>query len=350
MAAVALFMAILWLTEALPLSITALLPLVLFPLLGIMPAKAVSARYVNEIVFLLIGAFLLAQAIEKCRLHHRLAFLALTAAGDRLPRLFLGLLFLTAFFSMWIANTAATSVMLPMALAVLTRFEVGLSREEHHRAQAALLLLIAYSASIGGMLTPVGTPPNLVFARLYLETTGREINFLSWVLLTLPIGLVMLLALFGWFYFRWLRKLPPLTGLLGQHTLPKISLEERWVATVFGLTALLWLTRKGLTIGGETLFSGWQSWLPYGRYLHDSSVAMVAALLLFTIPVRGRPVLDDRALKELPWGTILLFGGGFALAAGERSNGGHCGCRFYARFPRSSAPHYSNGHRDYFPN
>lgn len=326
MAAVAALMAVLWLTEALPLAVTALLPLVLFPLLGIAATKAVAAKYMNATVFLLLGGFLIAQALERWGLHRRIALAVLGTFGGRPLAVVTGFVCATAFLSMWISNTAATLVMLPIALAVLGRFETALPGDQARRFAAALLLSLAYAASMGGVMSLVGSPPNLVFARLYQETAGIEVDFLRWMLVGVPVGASLLAVLVGYLYAVCLRRLDGGVDLSAavaaeRAALGPMSREEKRVAAVFGLTALLWTTRKGVTVGAVRI-PGWQAWLPHGELVDDGTVAIAMAVLLFLIPARGRTtLLDTGVFARLPWGVVILFGGGFALASGFRDSG-----------------------------
>jgi len=330
MAAIAILMALLWITEAIPLAATALLPLVLFPLFGIAATKAVAAKYMNSTVFLLLGGFLIAQAMERWQLHRRIALAVLTWFGGKPVSLMIGFMAATAFLSMWISNTATTLVMLPIALAILTRFEELLGPQASHRFAVVLLLAIAYSASIGGMMTLVGTAPNLVFARLYEETVGEEVDFLRWMLIGLPVGMTMLVVLVFYLWGVYLRKFPKIdrleTIVAQERALQgKISNEEKSVALVFAVTALLWISRKGVTMNGFHL-PGWQQWLAFGKLVDDGTVAIAMATVLFFVPARNETgqrttLLDQAVFMRLPWPVVILFGGGFALASGFEHSG-----------------------------
>ncbi|MDQ7089556.1 MAG: SLC13 family permease [Methylococcales bacterium] len=214
MTAVALMMTVFWMTEAIPLAVTALLPLVLFPILGIASTKATAGQYMNSIVFLLIGGFMIALAMQRWNLHRRIALTILVLFGGHPTRLVCGFVMATAMLSMWISNTATTLVMLPIALAILARCETILTVEELHKFSVGLLLSIAYSASIGGMMTLVGTAPNLVFARFYEMTMGELMGFFEWMLIAVPIGLLlMLISLLVIIFIMYLQKLPPLKSV-----------------------------------------------------------------------------------------------------------------------------------------
>ena len=330
MAAIAVLMSIFWVTEAIPLAATALLPLVLLPLSGIASSKNVAAQYMNSTVFLLIGGFLIALAMQRWNLHKRIALSILVLCGGHPVSLLFGFMLATAGLSMWISNTATTLVMLPIALAILSRYGDTLNNEQAHRYGVALLLSIAYSASIGGMMTLVGTAPNLVFSRFYEMATGETVGFAQWMLLSMPVGMIMLLSLALMMKLLFLQQLPA-SGALKQlvqheqHQLGKISLEEQSVLVVFIITALLWITRKSLHIADVSLL-GWSEIFIFGKMMDDGSVAIAMAALLFFIPARkadGKQtrLLTEEVFSKLPWSVVLLFGGGFALAYGFAESG-----------------------------
>jgi len=329
-AAVALWMAIWWITEAVPLSVTALLPVVLMPALGIQDGKEVSKAYFNWIVFLFLGGFLVAAAMQRWNLHRRIALRVLLMCGARPLRVLLGFMGVSAFLSMWISNTATAMMMVPIAMAVVLRLEDLVGAGRVARYGAGLLLGIAYSTSIGGIATLVGTPPNMVLAGL-LDTQfpdAPEVSFAKWMLFGVPVALVLFagLAVYLALVFRpsgdgvaiekddlhrQLRELGPMT------------MEEKVVLVDFTALALLWMTRAGFEFNSFKL-PGWGSLFPRSEFLNDGSVAIGMALLLFFIPTRrdgATRILDANAIGELPWGIVLLFGGGFALASGFEASG-----------------------------
>ncbi len=330
MAAVAVLMSIFWVTEAIPLAATALLPLVLFPVLGIASSKDVASQYINSTVFLFVGGFMIALAMERWQLHKRIALNILALCGTSPALLVMGFMLATAGLSMWISNTATALVMLPIALAIISRYEQTLSIEQAHRFSVGLLLSIAYSASVGGMLTLVGTAPNLVFARFYEIATGTTISFAQWMLIALPVGILILVLLAIVLAGIYLRNLPGSKRLKQlimdeKRQLGRISTEEISVLIVFLLTAVLWITRKGLIIG-DLVIIGWSGLFEYGGLIDDGSVAIAMASLLFFIPVRQQAdgqvrLLDEKVFLQLPWAVIILFGGGFALAYGFSESG-----------------------------
>jgi len=325
MLAVAIWMAIWWLSECVPLALTSLLPLLLFPLTGIAEGSATAGRYTNSVIFLFIGGFLIAQAMENTRLHHRIALLMLCRFNASPMKLAVGFALATAFLSMWISNTATAMLMVTIALPLLGRLADEHGSEAMAPVTAALLLVIAYSASIGGMGTPVGSPPNLVFLEtMRANLPGLTPSFLQWMMVGIPmmvIGLTVMLLL--------LRS--QLAGVKWQSdnrealraslaALGPMQRGEKWVAWILGITAVLWMTRTGLKTDSFTL-PGWSSLLPY-KGIDDGTVAMLGASLLFLVRGQERqPILGGGAFGRLPWDIVLLFGGGFALAYGMQHSG-----------------------------
>lgn len=330
MAAVAIMMSVFWLTEAIPLAATALIPLCLLPVLGIAPSKVVAAQYMNSTVFLLVGGFMIALAMQRWHLHKRIALNVLALFGGRPSWLLIGFMIATAGLSMWISNTATTLMMLPIALAVLDRYEHLLTPPQAHRFTVILLLSIAYSASIGGMMTLIGTAPNLVFARYFETVSGYAIGFAQWMLIAMPIGLGMLVVSALVIVFCYLKKLPASTQLkqviIDERTaLGKMRYEEKAVLMLFIATAVLWITRKGAVLGDLRVY-GWGDKVSFGPMIDDGTVAIAMALLGFFIPARqvdGKKttLLNARVFADLPWAIVLLFGGGFALAYGFSESG-----------------------------
>lgn len=311
-AAIAAWMAIWWMTEALPLGITSLLPLVLFPLSGVAPIRAAAAPYANPLIFLFLGGFLLALALQRWGLHRRIALAVLSRSGTQ-PHAVIGTFMLvTAALSMWVSNTATTAMMVPLALSVLAVME-----ETRHTFAKALLLGIAYGASIGGVATLVGTPPNALLAGFMAETYRAEIGFAQWMIIGLPVSLTML-ALTWWLLTRVLFKLPPAETAGAdaladaRAALPPISRAEKLTAVVFAATALAWLFRPLLI----KVFPG--------LGLSDSGIAMMAAVLLFAVPVslsRAEFLMNWEWARKTPWDILLLFGGGLSLAAAIQKTG-----------------------------
>ncbi len=314
-AATALLMVIWWVTEAIPIPATALIPLVTFPLLGVLDTTRVAHSYAEPPVFLFLGGFLLALAMEKWGLHRRIALLTLGLFGTSKRSLVLGFMVASAFLSMWISNTATTMMMLPIVSAVLARFDQD---KDAANFSVALLLGVAYAASVGGIGTLIGTPPNIVLVgQLEQLFPGQnQLDFGRWMLMALPLVLVMVPAI--WFYL--VRLAAPVSADKGKQkvdfkaeaqSLGPMNRGEKIVLTVFLLTAMAWILRRPVLA----------EWLPA---LNDTHIAIAAALVLFAIPVdwqRRHFAMDWQQAQRLPWGVLLLFGGGFALAGGMESSG-----------------------------
>jgi solute carrier family 13 (sodium-dependent dicarboxylate transporter), member 2/3/5 len=329
-AAVAAWMAIWWMSGAVPLAVTALLPIVLFPTLNIMSAKAVPAYYVNDVIFLFLGGFLVALAMQHWDLHRRIALRLLLFFGGKPSRVLLGFMTPTFFLSMWISNTATTMMMVPIALSVVLRLEESGDNPAVRRFSLGLLLAIAYSASIGGTATLIGTPPNASFVAIMENTFPKAppISFASWFVFGFPMALVLLLILWAMIRWRFLRGGEDvdvdIAAIRAQYdSMGRMSFEQRVVFVVFVSMALLWLTRSGIRVDALHI-PGWSALFPNPGYLRDGTVAIAMALILFAIPSRSRPetrVLNWEIARGVPWDIILLFGGGFALAGGFSQSG-----------------------------
>ncbi len=336
-AAVAVLMACWWIGEALPLAVTALLPLVLFPLLGVMNSKAVASQYLDDNVFLFVGGFIIALAMERWHLHKRIALRILLLFGTQPRRILLGFMVATGFVSMWISNTAATMMMVPIALAILVKLEETEGKEAVRGLSVAVLLGVAYSASIGGIATLVGTPTNLTLGTNLLKRfpDAPPVTFTTWLLLGLPLAGAMLLAAWAVLAYRFVPKAHRLTterDLLRREyaALGPMSFAEKVVLADFCVLVLLWLTRATVTIGGLQLY-GWTELLPKELvndrrvpFVQDGSVSIAAAVALFLIPARPgsrETVMNWPTAVKLPWDVVLLFGGGFALAGGFAESG-----------------------------
>lgn len=329
-AGVAIWMAVWWLTEAVPLAVTSLLPLVFFPALGVVSASDIASQYTNDIVFLFVGGFIVALAMEKWNLHKRIALHVILTIGGGPRRTLLGFMLATAVLSMWISNTATAMMMVPIAGAVLTRWDSLFPSERVRPLGIGLMLGIAYSASIGGMATLVGTPPNLVFAQLFHIQFEHApfVTFAEWMGFGLPVSVIFLFIVWGVLAFMYTRgpKTAGSTKDIFQKELKglgKTSYEERMVLVVFGVLALLWVTRETLNIGSLTI-PGWSELFPSPDFIGEGTPAIALATLLFIIPSKrgekGR-LMDWPTARKLPWGIVLLFGGGFALAAAIKQSG-----------------------------
>ena len=311
------------------------MPLALFPLLGAVGAKEVAHAYADPLIFLFLGGFFLAAAIEKWDLHRRIALGVLHIVGSSPSRIVLGFMLATAVLSMWISNTATAMMMYPIAVAVVRQRVRSLPsdlpearRDEVERGFGLVVMLaVAYSASIGGTGTLIGTPPNVILAGQYekMFPEAPPIGFAQWMLVALPIVALSLFACWAYLVHfvapRDVRKdlgAPPAgrSGRLELEQLGKITKPERRVLVLFLLTAVLWVTRKSLAIG-DFHIPGWSGLLPHPEYVRDSTVAIFMGLLLFALPAgtgRDTRLLDWESVKTIPWGILILFGGGFAIA------------------------------------
>lgn len=341
--AITAWVALWWITEALPIAVTSLLPLVLLPLFGLKGAGEVARLYMEDLLILLLGGFLLALALERWGLHRRLALFVLGLLGGAPRRLVVGCALASALVSMWISNSGTTLVLLPIALAVGRRLARELPAETGARVERALLLAIAYGATAGGLGTYVGTPPNLVFRERYVRDFGAgtpggppEISFLEWMVAFAPLAL--LLTLVVGVVLAW--RLPKVDGGATRAAvraeaaeLPRWSLGELLVSLLFCAAALLWITREPFDVGGQSWFGWGRLHWPKG-WVSDGTVAMALTLLCFVIRVKpapgmaaprhgGRVALLDwsEAESKMPWGILLLFGGGFALGDAFQSSG-----------------------------
>lgn len=329
MAAIASLMAIWWITEAAPLAVTALLPVVLFPLLGITSGEKTSQAYFNSTIFLFLGGFFLALAMEKWNLHKRIALKIILALGAEQQKIILGFMTASAFLSMWISNTATAVMMLPIGLAIIHHLEKEFSIERVSKFSVALMLGIAYSCSIGGVATIIGTPPNLSYQRIFhiIFPDANEITFAQWSIIFVPFSLVLLITAWKILIFIFLRKSEQLVFdkaiIRNQYSaLGKKSFEERVVQFVFIAVAILWIFRAKIELG-FVIIPGWGSIFANEKYLNDSAVAIFFSILLFIIPSKNKneKILDIEIFKKIPWDVILLFGGGFALANGFIESG-----------------------------
>lgn len=324
-AAVAVLMAFWWMTEAIPVYATALVPLVLFPLFGINSVGTTAESYGHEIIFLFLGGFVLALALERWGLHKRLALNVLAAVGSRPGRVVAAFMAVSAFLSMWVTNTATTIMLLPVAVSVIRMLPGDELDDGSVDSPFALCLLlgIAYASSIGGIGTIVGTAPNVFTVSFLREEAGIDISFLDWMKFGVPLVIVFVpltwLILTRWVYPLKRNTLPGVDAMLGEErdNLPSFSRAEKLTLVVFVTTALLWVTRPlltGIEFAGVRPLAG----------LTDPGIAIAAALALFLIPVNWRSgefLMDWETAVRLPWGLLLLFGGGLALAAALVSTG-----------------------------
>ena len=318
MLGITIWIAIWWVSEAVPIAVTSLLPIVLFPISGILEVGATTSAYGDKYVFLYLGGFLVAIAIEKWNLHKRIALHIISLIGTNIYRIILGFMVATAFLSMWISNTATAVMMLPMGMSIVSVLKDNPTTDENENSifGKTLMLSIAYAASIGGIATLIGTPPNLVFAGFVQKTYGIEISFGQWIQFGLPISIILLVI--AWYYLTRVAyqfkqiEFPggkeEINRLLAQ--IGSMKNEEKAVLFVFILTAFCWITRSFLL---QKLIPG----------IDDTAIAIGAAILLFIIPSnkKGNSLLVWEDAIKIPWGIILLFGGGMALATGFQTTG-----------------------------
>ncbi|SFS72397.1 solute carrier family 13 (sodium-dependent dicarboxylate transporter), member 2/3/5 [Zhouia amylolytica] len=312
------WMATWWITEVIPIAVTALLPILLFPLSGAMDIQSTTAAFGHKYIFLYMGGFILAIAIEKWKLHKRIALHIIKLIGTNVSKIILGFMVATAFLSMWISNTATSVMMLPIAMSIVSQLKDNplTETDENLIFGKALMLSIAYSASIGGIATLIGTPPNLVLAGFVQETYNIEISFWNWARFGFPIAIILLII--AWIYltrvaFKFNQKEFP-GGKEEIDTLLKalgpMKREEKTVLAIFSLTAVCWISRSYLL---EPLIPN----------IDDTIIAMAAGFILFIIPSqkKNEAIISWKEAVKLPWGIILLFGGGMALASGFQVTG-----------------------------
>ncbi|MFD2165922.1 SLC13 family permease [Thalassotalea euphylliae] len=309
-AAVTSLTVIWWVSEALPIPATSLVPFALLPLFGVIDHKTAASALGSHVILLLMGAFMLSKALERSNVHERLAIYMVRMVGlSSGKRLVFAFMLASAMLSMWISNTATTLIMLPIALAIVHKIS-------NPKLTIALVLGIAYSASLGGVATPIGTPPNVIFMGVYQENVGQEMGFLAWMKIGVPIVLISLP-----FMALWLtRNIKTSLDI----ELPKLApwrSEEKRVLVVFGLTALAWITR-------QEPFGGWTGLLGL-KGIGDSTIALAAVVVMFIVPSgekdkttgQKKRLLDWETAQSIPWGMLLLFAGGIAIAKGFVSSG-----------------------------
>jgi len=328
--AIALLMAIWWITEAIPLAVTALIPVALFPLFGVVDGKTISSMYFNHLIFLFIGGFLMAFAMERWNLHRRIALRILLIFGISPGRILLGFMLATSFLSMWMSNTATAMMMVPIALSIIMKLEESLGQVKMGKYSIGLLLGIAYSASVGGIATLVGTPPNLSFARIvsiiFPEMT--EISFADWFIYAIPVTILLFIVTWILLYLMYKPKESwekvQLNDFKEEYkALGKAKTEEKIVLILFTILAFLWIFRLGFNIQSFAI-PGWSRLFKTPSFINDGTVAIFIALLLFIIPSKskkGERLMNWETANKIPWNIVLLFGGGFALAQGFVDSG-----------------------------
>lgn len=314
--ALALLMASWWITEAMPISVTALLPILLIPILGIDTIKNAVSPYANPLIYLFLGGFMIAIAMERWNLHRRIALNIIKSVGTSPSSIIIGFIISSAFLSMWVSNTATSLMMLPIALSVLELVDRESKDTEKYNFEIVLVLCIAYACNIGGMGTLIGTPPNALLAGFIDSNYGVELGFLQWMMVGIPIMIVslplMYLILTKVVYPINLKEIPGGEELINKELaeLGEITNPEKKVAVVFVATALLWISRPLIT-----------NIIPQ---LTDTGIAIAACVALFLIPVDDEEngfVLEWKDTKKLPWGVLILFGGGLSLASAISNTG-----------------------------
>jgi solute carrier family 13 (sodium-dependent dicarboxylate transporter), member 2/3/5 len=329
MAGVAVWMCIWWFSEAVNLAITALVPVFILPILGISNAKDIAQQYSDSIIFLFIGGFMLAFAIEKWNFHKRIALKILSKVGHSPSTILLGVMLSSFLISNWISNTATTMMLFSAVFALIQETKEHITGKSK-KFGAALLLGLAFSATIGGMATPVGTPPNMYFFKAFKEAFPLEsnLNFFKWSLIGYPIATTFLF--FTYYILNWYFIKNKCQLIIGKNyfkenykKLGKFSYEEKWVFALFVMCILLWFTRADIEFG-SIHFKGWNHLFVNPKYIDDSLVAILAALILFLVPSKKNKneallVWDDA--KKLRYDIILMFGSGFALAYGFEVSG-----------------------------
>ena len=321
-AAVTALMAIWWITEAIPIPATALIPVALFPFLGVMKASEATAPYANHLIFLFLGGFMIAMTMERWNLHRRIAIRTILIVGDTPSRIILGFMLATAVLSMWISNTATAMMMVPIGLSILKQTGDTMSGDPklaniHNSFSTSLMLGIGYAASIGGVATLIGTPPNILMAGFIEESWGVEIGFGNWMAFALPLSFTMLIL--TWIYLtKVLFPVKEISGIGNKNSmkaelekLGPMSREEKMILIVFIVVALGWISRGFIN-------------LPFIKYISDSTIAISGALVLFMLPVnfnKGEFLLNWKTAVKIPWDVIILFGGGLSLAHGFTLSG-----------------------------
>jgi sodium-dependent dicarboxylate transporter 2/3/5 len=321
---VALWMITWWITESAPIPVTALIPLTFFPLLGIMPMKAAASPYADPIIFLFMGGFFIALALEKHRLHERIALSLIRITGTSGNGIILGFLIATGGISMWISNTATAMMMLPMAMSVVNLLKKHPDQQIHQFDKAernfalGLMLVVGYAATLGGMATIIGTPPNVVFVGLLEKFYDRTISFGDWMIVGVPVSFTLLfltyLIVTKVLYPNGLKHIEGTQHLIHSklEELGLISREEKIVLFIFILTSFLWIFQEAIN-----LFIG-------QPVLNDTNVAMFGGILMFLVPVdlaKMEFLLTWKDTQKMPWGILLLFGGGMCMAEGLKITG-----------------------------
>lgn len=324
-AAVVLLMSIWWISGAIPIYVTAFVPLAMFPLLKILPAAETAQNYGHGYVLMLLAGFILAKAIESQNLHRRIAFFLMSAFGTSRRIILLSIMITVAFISMWISNVTTAMLMLPITLAIIAQEEEGMDKSGNF--PKALLFGVAYSATIGGVGTLIGSPTNLIFAGIMekLFPGAPPVTFYSWLKMGFPVMIIFLPLVWIYLvkYFHVSGRLVQDAALRKQElkNLGKMTAGEKGVLYVFLLAVFGWVFKDGFVFG-NLVIPGWGSITGLDKYVHDSTVAMVCAILLFIVPAgKGKRLIDWKQASQIPWGVAMIVGGGYAMAEGFKSTG-----------------------------
>lgn len=328
MAGIVLWMAVWWLSECVHLAVTSLLPIVLVPLCQIAPVKEVAAQYGDSIIFLFLGGFLISIAIEKWDLHKRIARHILQITGNTISGILIGIMISTFVVSNWISNTATALMFFGVIMSLIKETDTNMQDKDKKFLSVSLLLGMAYAASIGGMATPVGTPPNMYFFKIYPKIFGEamQVSFIDWLRFFYPLSMVILIGCYFILKLLFLNKMSVRKINIRHMDLNKkyaFTYEEKIISLVFLITVILWFTRENMTINNFQL-KGWKNLFHQSGYFDDAVVAIASALLLFIIPSKknkGESILIWEDVKQLKYEILLLFGGGFALAYGFEKSG-----------------------------
>lgn len=331
-AAVAALMACWWIFESIPLAATSLVPLVFFPLLGVVNATSIADKYMNSTIMLFIGGFFIAIAMEKWNLHKRIALSVILFFGSSPSKIIFGFMAACAFISMWISNTATCLMVLPIGMSIVYKIENEFGKDRTNAFSKSLMLAIAYSCTIGGISTLIGTPPNLIFQRMYKISfpTAELIKFGEWMIFAVLLSAVLLIL--TWVFLTKILYRTDSNLVLNREIIKEektklgiTTYEEKAVSIVFFITSFLWIFRSDLDLGILKI-PGWSNLFSISSFIDDSTVAISMALVLFLIPCdwklnKHKFILDYDDVRKIPWDIVLLFGGGFALAEGFVQSG-----------------------------
>lgn len=329
MLAIVFLMVYLWMTEAIPLAVTALIPIVMFPLLGIAKGQATASEYFNSTILIFLGGFLLSLTMEKWDLHKRIALNILKIVGTSPSRILLGFMLATAFLSSVLSNVATTTMMFPIALAITSELLSNNQSTGSRNFAKGVMLGVAYSSSIGGISTLIGTAPNLAFQGIFTQNfpNAPSITFSNWLVIGVPIAASMLII--TWFVlsktvFKFPKRLDISDDTIQNELdkLGKMKYEEIIVSIAISIASMLWLFRSDIVFG-DFVIRGWSGLFSFPKFIDDSTVAIAISSILFIIPARNRvhKIADIQLFTKVPWDIIILFGGGFALAMGFEESG-----------------------------